>query len=104
MIAVRIRVHDLDGGQMVPEYVGGSIPALKCRRCDRFVAKEATRLVERYGAHGRRVIMTLGRLNAAERYKGIDEVLELMPSLVQEMPDLIYLIAGDGDDRTARPR
>ncbi|TLZ49391.1 MAG: hypothetical protein E6K18_08090 [Methanobacteriota archaeon] len=48
MIAVRIRVHDLDGGQMVPEYVGGSIPALKCRRCDRFVAKEATRLVERY--------------------------------------------------------
>jgi len=33
---------------MVPEYVGGSIPALKCRRCDRFVAKEATRIVERY--------------------------------------------------------
>ena len=48
MIAVRIRVHDIDGGQMVPEYVGGSIPALKCRRCDRFIPKEATRLVERY--------------------------------------------------------
>ena len=56
-------------------------------------------LVERYGLCGRRVIMTLGRLSAAERYKGIDEVLELMPSLVQEMPDLIYLIVGDGDDR-----
>src|SRR5207302_1971283 len=38
-------------------------------------------------------------LSAAERYKGIDEVLELMPSLVQEMPDLVYLIVGDGDDR-----
>jgi len=48
MMSVRIRVHDLDGGLMVPEWVGGSIPALKCRRCDRFVAKEATRLVERY--------------------------------------------------------
>ena len=47
--------------------------------------------------------MTLGRLNAAERYKGIDEVLELMPSLVQEMSDLIYLIAGDGDDRARVP-
>jgi len=48
VIAVRIRVHDMDGGQMVPSYVGGSIPALKCRRCDRFIPKEATRLVERY--------------------------------------------------------
>src|SRR6266571_6674215 len=56
-------------------------------------------LIERYGLFGRRVIMTLGRLNAAERYKGIDEVLELMPSLVQEMPDLVYMIAGDGNDR-----
>ena len=56
-------------------------------------------LLERYGLCGRRVIMTLGRLSAAERYKGIDEVLALMPSLVQEMPDLVYLIVGDGDDR-----
>src|SRR5439155_18861006 len=43
--------------------------------------------------------MTLAFLSASERYKGVDEVLELMPSLVQEMPDLIYVIAGDGDDR-----
>src|SRR5881296_1287344 len=57
-------------------------------------------LIKRYGLWGRRVIMTLGRLSAAERYKGIDEVLELMPSLVQEMPDLVYLIVGDGDDRS----
>ena len=56
-------------------------------------------LIERYGLAGRRVIMTLGRLNTAERYKGIDEVLEVMPSLIREMPDLVYLIVGDGDDR-----
>src|ERR1051326_7215370 len=56
-------------------------------------------LLERYGVSGHRVIMTVGRLNAAERYKGIDEVLDVMPSLVRETPDLIYLILGDGDDR-----
>ena len=56
-------------------------------------------LLKRYGLTGRRVIMTLARLSASERYKGFDEVLELMPSLVQEMPDLVYVIAGDGDDR-----
>src|SRR5207249_3988158 len=57
-------------------------------------------LIERYGLSGRRVIMTLGRLRSAERYKGIDEVLEIMPLLVREMPDFVYLIVGDGDDRS----
>src|SRR5207247_10690501 len=47
----------------------------------------------------RGVIVTVGRVNTAERYKGIDEVLEVMPSLIREMPDLVYLIVGDGDDR-----
>jgi phosphatidyl-myo-inositol dimannoside synthase len=55
-------------------------------------------LLRRYGLSGR-VIMTLARLNSSERYKGIDEIVQLMPSLVQEIPDLVYLIAGDGDDR-----
>ena len=56
-------------------------------------------LLKRYGLSGRHVIMTLARLSASERYKGIDEVLEVMPSLVQEVPDLAYVIAGDGDDK-----
>ena len=56
-------------------------------------------LLERYGLHNRKVIMTLARLSAAERYKGIDQVLELLPSLQAEVPNLTYLIAGDGDDR-----
>src|SRR5205823_1690157 len=38
-------------------------------------------LLDRYGVLGRRVIMTLGRLEARERYKGFDEVMEVMPSL-----------------------
>jgi phosphatidylinositol alpha-1,6-mannosyltransferase len=58
------------------------------------------RLLERYGLSGRRVIMTLARLSASERYKGIDEVLDVMPMLVEDMADLVYLIVGDGDDRS----
>jgi phosphatidylinositol alpha-1,6-mannosyltransferase len=56
-------------------------------------------LEQRYGLAGRRVLMTLGRLSADERYKGFDEVLESMPALLNLYPDLTYLIAGDGDDR-----
>ncbi|HVV73542.1 MAG TPA: glycosyltransferase family 4 protein [Verrucomicrobiae bacterium] len=55
-------------------------------------------LVRRYQL-GRPVLMTMGRLSAAERYKGVDELLELMPALTAQLPGLTYLIAGDGDDR-----
>ena len=33
-----------------------------------------------------------------ERYKGFDEVLEAIPSLLSEYPDLVYIIAGEGSD------
>jgi len=42
--------------------------------------------------------MTVGRLVSAERFKGFDEVLEAIPSLLHHYPDLHYLIIGDGDD------
>lgn len=56
-------------------------------------------LLQRYGLEGRKVIMTLGRLDARERYKGIDEVLDVLPQLATRFPNLSYLIAGDGTDR-----
>jgi glycosyltransferase involved in cell wall biosynthesis len=46
------------------------------------------------------VILTVGRLSASERYKGIDELLGLFPQLRIRLPGLKYLIVGDGDDRT----
>ena len=67
---------------------------------DRFgVGEKPTFLVERYGIEEARVIMTLGRLDARERQKGFDELIDLMPRLVVTVPDLRYLIAGDGDDQ-----
>lgn len=55
-------------------------------------------LVRRYRLHERRVIMTLARLVARERYKGVREVIELMPELLASHPDLVYLVVGNGDD------
>jgi glycosyltransferase involved in cell wall biosynthesis len=56
-------------------------------------------LSARYGVSGKRVLMTLGRIASGERYKGFDEVLELLPRLAVQVPDIVYMIAGDGDDR-----
>lgn len=63
------------------------------------IAPRRRDLQTRYGLEGARVIMTLGRLPSFERYKGVDEVLEVMPALLQEIPNLKYLVAGEGDDR-----
>jgi glycosyltransferase involved in cell wall biosynthesis len=43
--------------------------------------------------------MTFGRMAADERYKGFDEIIELLPRLRKTRPDLVYLAAGDGNDR-----
>lgn len=56
-------------------------------------------LAEALGLNDRTVIMTLGRLSTEERYKGFDEVIEALPALAQQVPDISYLICGDGTDR-----
>jgi glycosyltransferase involved in cell wall biosynthesis len=53
----------------------------------------------RYGLVGRTVLMTLARLDAQERYKGIDEVLGVLGVLAESVPNVTYLVVGDGSDR-----
>ena len=56
-------------------------------------------LLDRYGLRGREVLMTLGRLAGRDRHKGFDEVMEALPTLLEDQPSLAYLIVGDGPDR-----
>ncbi|NVN98846.1 MAG: glycosyltransferase family 4 protein [Geobacteraceae bacterium] len=61
--------------------------------------RKSQALLDRYGLDDRIVLLTLGRLDSRERAKGFDEVLEILPELAEEIPNIIYLIAGDGRDR-----
>lgn len=67
---------------------------------DRYgLAEKRQDLLQRYGLQNKKVLMTLARLLSAERYKGVDEVLEAMPNLLKQNPALSYLVVGDGNDR-----
>jgi len=44
-------------------------------------------------------LLTVGRLDARERCKGIDEVLVATAELAEAFPDLRYIVVGNGDDR-----
>ncbi|MBI2716567.1 MAG: glycosyltransferase family 4 protein [Rhizobiales bacterium] len=46
-----------------------------------------------------KVILTVGRLDTTERLKGIDQVIDIIPRLIERYPSLKYLIVGDGSDR-----
>ena len=50
-------------------------------------------LIEAYGLTGRHVILTVTRLVPR---KGVDRLLEALAILLRDMPDLHYLIVGDG--------
>jgi phosphatidyl-myo-inositol dimannoside synthase len=54
---------------------------------------------EVWGLRGKRVLLTVGRMDARERYKGQDRVIAAIPQLVAQGHDVTYIILGDGDDR-----
>lgn len=46
-----------------------------------------------------RVILTVGRWDSAERYKGADTLIAAMPRVLKAAPDTSLVLVGDGDDR-----
>ena len=46
-----------------------------------------------------RVILTVGRWFAAERYKGMDTLITALPRLLTEWPDVQLVAVGEGDDQ-----
>jgi glycosyltransferase involved in cell wall biosynthesis len=59
-----------------------------------------TDLQNLYGLAEKKVLLTLSRISALERYKGHDQVIDALQELVLIVPNLVYVIAGSGDDLT----
>ena len=66
---------------------------------DRFTPGEGSEFRERHGVGNKRLLLTVGRLASRERYKGHDRVIAAMPALLAQGHDVLYVIAGEGDDR-----
>jgi phosphatidylinositol alpha-1,6-mannosyltransferase len=49
---------------------------------------------------GKRILLTVGRMDSRERYKGHDRVIAAIPDLVAKGHDICYMVVGEGDDRT----
>jgi len=56
-------------------------------------------LVNQLGLQGSKVIMTSGRMDKTERFKGFDEVIQALPLILEVMPQVKYVVMGDGEDQ-----
>jgi phosphatidylinositol alpha-1,6-mannosyltransferase len=43
------------------------------------------------------MLLTVGRLISSEPGKGIDSVIEVLPDILKDVPDLFYVVIGGGD-------
>lgn len=46
-----------------------------------------------------KILLTVTRLAATEKLKGVDTVIHAMPTILRDVPDVYYYVVGDGDDR-----
>jgi len=65
----------------------------------RFKIKETPEyLLNRHNLKGKKVIFTLARLDKTEKYKGYDNVIKVLPDVLKNVPNAVYILGGKGDD------
>jgi glycosyltransferase involved in cell wall biosynthesis len=80
-------------------YAGPTFVLPNAVRLEHYGIREKNQeLIARFGLGGKRVVLTVGRISWSERYKGFDEVIDIMPDLVREFPEAVYVIGGGGSD------
>jgi len=65
-----------------------------------FAPGDGSALREAWGLQDKLVLLTVGRMDAREGYKGHDRVIAVLPQLLAAGRDIVYVVVGEGDDRT----
>jgi glycosyltransferase involved in cell wall biosynthesis len=68
---------------------------------DRFmIAPKPIYLLDRHNLSPEQpILLTVSRLSRSEPYKGYNRILEALPQIRQSIPNIHYIIVGQGDDR-----
>ena len=88
------RARVLDWAAMTPERVLVLPNTIR----NVFTPGDGSSLKATLGLEDKRVILTVGRMDSRERYKGHDLVISTILELVRNGHDVAYVIVGDGDD------
>jgi glycosyltransferase involved in cell wall biosynthesis len=65
------------------------------------IAPKPTYLLKRYGLTAENpIILTVARLDKSEQYKGYDKIIQALPEIRRQIPNVRYILVGKGSDRT----
>ena len=66
---------------------------------EKFLPKEKSDyLLEKYQLFGYKIMLTVARLDVYDRDKGYDKVILALPKVLEIIPNLKYILIGEGDD------
>ena len=63
-----------------------------------FPAKRSEFLVRKYNLSGFKILLTVARLDVADKDKGYDKIFAALPKVTRIIPNVKYLLVGDGND------
>jgi glycosyltransferase involved in cell wall biosynthesis len=64
------------------------------------IAKKPKYLLDRYGLKSDQlIILTVARLAGSDRYKGYDQIIQALPKIRSQIPNIHYVLAGQGKDK-----
>jgi phosphatidylinositol alpha-1,6-mannosyltransferase len=63
-----------------------------------FSPGDGSALCEEWDIGAKKALLTVGRMATSERYKGHDRVIAALPELLAGGHDVVYVVAGEGDD------
>ncbi len=64
------------------------------------ITPKPQKLLKRYGLSAQQqIILTVARLDRSERFKGYDQILQALPEIRTQLPNVHYILVGSGPDR-----
>jgi phosphatidyl-myo-inositol dimannoside synthase len=72
---------------------------LPCTVDEAFTPGDGSAVRGALGLQGKRVLLTVARMDSREQYKGHDRVIAAIPQLVDRGHDVVYVVVGEGDDQ-----
>jgi phosphatidyl-myo-inositol dimannoside synthase len=75
------------------------IRSLPCTLDETLLRAETPETCLGHSLKGQRIVLTVARMAASEGYKGHDVVLRALPAVIAKVPNLTYVVVGEGDDR-----
>lgn len=71
-----------------------------CIEPKQYVGKSKNKkIIEKYKLKNKKIIISCARLDQEDKYKGIDETIQALGDISKKIPNIFYIVIGDGNDK-----